>query len=164
MDILSLYIDTVEQLVRLLSRHFRSVRFGPLELELRRKTEREFDVTFAKIEKARTNMAEAVTALDDLRDQYTTEQDRLTKLLAEVKEKRAEYATATSDLVKTRELLQRDQDSLRRILGINDRRSKIVGFISGVLASLVATALWFLLPKLWQAFPKWWAFFKSLFS
>jgi chromosome segregation ATPase len=154
-DLLFNYINAIESLLRWLSQRIRVLRFGPLEIELRRKAETEFDATFQKIEKARENLTEAVTALDDLRDRYADEQERLTNLLNDVKQKRAEYAKATGDLTKTRELLRADQETLRRVLGINDRRSKIIGFVSGVLASLIATLLWFGGSKIWNLIGAW---------
>ena len=154
-DLLFNYINAIESLLRWLSQRIRVLRFGPLEIELRRKAETEFNATFQKIEKARENLTEAVTALDDLRDRYADEQERLTNLLNDVKQKRAEYDKATGDLTKTRELLRADQETLRRVLGINDRRSKIIGFVSGVLASLIATLLWFAGFKIWNLIGAW---------
>ena len=149
-SVLATYINVVEQALRYLSRYFRTVRLGPVSIELRTAAEREFGQTIEKIARAQENLTEAIAAIDDVKTKYTDEKTRLDELIAQVRIKRAEYERAAQDLVRTKELLAEDQERLRRLLGLNDRRSKIVGFISGVLASLTTAVIWFVLPWLWR--------------
>ncbi len=149
-SVLADYINAVELGLRYLSRYFRTVRLGPVSIELRTAAEKQFGGTIEKIARAQENLTEAIAAIDDVKAKYTDEKKGLDELIGQVRLKRAEYELAAQDLVKTKELLAEDQERLRRLLGLNDRRSKIVGFISGVLASLAAAAIWFVVPHLWR--------------
>jgi hypothetical protein len=148
--LLSKYVDLVEVALKLLSRVFRSVRVGPFGFELRTEVEDEFGQTLEKIAKAQQNLAEAISAIDEVKTKYVDENQRLEEVVQQVRAKRAEYQQARLDLTTARALLAQDRETLRRSLGINDRRSKVVGFISGVLASLVAAVIWVAAPSLWK--------------
>jgi len=153
MDMMFAYIDSIETILKLIQkligRHFKTIRIGPLELELRGQSTRTFEETFQKLNSAQKHLTDAVESLDTLRAQYIEENDRLTRLLEQVNTKKAEYDKTSNDLSLTKDLLQKDQDTLKRVLGVNERRAKIAGFISGVLASLLATVIWVYGPKVW---------------
>ncbi len=153
MRLLFNYIDGIDAFAgvfaKLLKRYFKKIRLGPFEFQLRQETAESYETTFKKIEAAQRNLAEAVEALDSLKVEYLDENKRLGKLLDDVKKKREEYHDATRELDVIKNLTSEEREQLRRSLGFNDRRSKIVGFIAGVLASLIATGLWVGIPKLW---------------
>ena len=60
----------------------------------------------------------------------------------EVENKKAQYNEASKDLKDAKQLLNQDQEKLRKVLGINSKREKIIGFISGIIASLIAALIW----------------------
>lgn len=142
-EVLEIYIRAFERLLRPFSRSLRRVVIGPISVELKGETEREFEEVMAKISLAQRNLADAVTAIDEVKGRYSDESFRLEQLMEDVQNKREEYRAATTDLAKTKELLTEDQEQLRRLLGVNDRRGKFVGFASGIAASLIATGLVF---------------------
>ena len=159
-DILSLYIDSIESLVKILtkvlSKHFKRIKIGPFEFQLRRDSAEAYTTTFKKIEKAQANLSEAVDALDGLKDEYSAESKRLSTLLDDVKKKREEAEHASRELNFLQKITGEEREQLKRSLGLNDRRSKLIGFASGVLASVIATSLWVGVPKVWNAVSKWW--------
>jgi multidrug efflux pump subunit AcrA (membrane-fusion protein) len=133
------YINLVGKIVVAAWRFYRT---GQLDLPRRAP----YAATLEKLDTAKRNVTEALVALDRLRSEYSTEMVRLEKLITDTETKRTEYQSTLAQLKDTKNLLANDQAALREALGINDRLSKVVGFISGVFASLVATALWFAVP------------------
>lgn len=87
-----------------------------------------YQETEEKIEKAQENFEEAVDALDRLRTHIETEGRRLESLMAELQEKKKEREV-------TEELLEQDQEALKKSLGL--RSAQVYGFIGGVIASVV---------------------------
>jgi len=149
------YVGAVDALLtllrRYLGRHISAIRIGPVELNLRGTVEASHAETFQKIEAARTHLADAVVALDKLKDQYAAEGDRLEQLLADIAAKRADYVAAVKDRDLAKTLLAADQERLQEVLGMERlRQGKIAGFVGGVLASLLATAVWVWGPVLWK--------------
>ncbi|MCC6798200.1 MAG: hypothetical protein IT366_24010 [Candidatus Hydrogenedentes bacterium] len=98
--------------------------------------------TIVKVELAQQQLSEAALAIDAVKNQIQSERVKLDSLLSEVEAKRSEYQKATTELCTTQELLEKDKIALRAALGINERRTQIIGFISGVIASICAAALW----------------------
>ncbi|WP_319521684.1 hypothetical protein [uncultured Desulfosarcina sp.] len=109
-----------------------------------------YNATLKKINDAQTQFSEAVEAIELLKSEYLEENERLGNLMNEVKTKKAEYEKTSNKLDLTKDMLQKDQEALKKVLGIDERRSKIAGFLSGVIASIVATAIWVYGPKIWK--------------
>ena len=152
MHMLVSYINCIDWLIdttrKLTGKSTKPVHVGPFEIRLRKSTPEAYEAIFKKIAEAQESLSEGVAALDSLKSDYSAERDRLTKLMDDVKKKREECQTANQDLLLTQDILKEDRDRLKRILGIDDSRSKIIGFISGVLASLIAAGLCFAGSKL----------------
>lgn len=151
MSLLINYIDGIEAvgniLYKYLGKRFKSLKVGPLELQLRGETEKTHEATLAKLQNAHTSLAEAVEAIDVIRFECATESDRLAKLVEDINTKRAEAKATNDELSYLQKLTDEERNLLKTSLGVNDKRSKIAGFISGVLASVLATALWVGVPK-----------------
>jgi len=160
MSLLVTYIDTIDGIAKLLaeflSRYFKGIRVGPFEFQLRREAAQAYAATFEKIERAQMNLAEAVEALDVLKAQYSEESGRLTRLLTDVNRKRDEAEQATRELGFLQNLTDQERTYLKQSLGLNDRRSKVIGFVGGVLASVLATSLWVGVPRAWELGSSWW--------
>src|SRR5574340_260910 len=108
----------------------------------------------AKLELARRQLLEALDAIDSLKMQYSHYRDRLDVVVKELSQKQLEYGDIVVINDSARRLLARDQGRLQDLLGITalraSRRGRIVGFASGVVASLVATAIAFGLQLAWR--------------
>lgn len=150
-EIISIYIQIIERFARLLfGDAIFKIDVWPFSPGLGSSSENSYSTTLKKLDAAKQHMTEAVQALDALRGEYSEESTRLDGLISSVQEKKREYDQTKESLAETRGLLAKDQSALREALGINDRRSKIVGFVSGVFASLLATVLWFSVPYLFN--------------
>ena len=154
MNLLFGYIDLLDSVAKymskLLGKYFKVIRIGPIELKLRPDAGESYERTFKKIEAAQNNLSQAVEAIDNLKIEYTNESKRLEKLLQDVKKKREEYQNTSQELNFLQRLTNGEREQLRRSLGINEKRSKVIGFVAGVLASLIASGLWLGVPKLWD--------------
>lgn len=138
-------------LYRTLGRRLRRTSVGPVDIELRGPTANAYDHVLQKLGTAHEHMADAVTALDDLKLEYSSEMDKVEHLRAEVANKKEEYSSALEELATTRQLLATDRTRIRAALGLNDTRSKVVGFVGGVFASLVAALIWKFVPIVWSS-------------
>jgi len=131
-DSLSLYINLVEKIIEIIEGKKRKKKALNTPL----------GETLKKVETAQEHLTDAIEAIDVIREQVVTERSQLDTLLSEVEQKKIQYKEATSDLKHTQQLLNQDQEKLRNALGINSSREKIIGFISGVIASLIAAIIW----------------------
>lgn len=140
------YISLVDNLLgsvlRQVAKGFGVVRIGPFVVEFRSPTKANYADTLKKIAAAQEHLESATESIDAMKSDFSTEKERLDQLLAEITEKRSEYETAAAELDTARELLGKDLGQLRSVLGLDERRGRISGFVAGVLASLLATALW----------------------
>ena len=108
--------------------------------------------TLLKIESAHKHLTDVIEGIDIIRDQVMTEKTQLDRLIAEVEQKKTQYNEAANDLETTQQLLSKDQEKLRTVLGVDSSREKIIGFTSGVIASVIATAIWVLGVKIMAVF------------
>ena len=129
---LSLYINLIEKLIDLVEGKKRKKKALNTPL----------GETLKKVETAQEHLTDAIEAIDVIREQVISERTQLDTLLSEVEHKKVQYKEATSDLKDTQQLLNQDQEKLRTVLGINSKREKIIGFISGIIASLIAALIW----------------------
>jgi len=129
-----LYIDLIERVFEFIEgkRRTKKVMQTPL------------GETLQKVTVAQQHLTDAIESIDVIREQVMAERTQLDQLLAEVEKKKAQYNEATSDLRATQNLLTQDQKKLRTALGVNSSREKLIGFLSGIIASTIATAIWVL--------------------
>ena len=139
------YINAIESVVKL----FEKIRD---QQRKQRVLDAPFGDTLQKVAVAQEHLVEALEAMDIIREQAVTERSKLDSLLTEVEQKRKLYRKTTVDLETTQDLLDKDQEKLRSALGINTSREKFIGFVSGVIASITATAIWYLGSMLWTWF------------
>lgn len=139
---ISLVDNLLGSLLRQVAKSFGVIRIGPFVVELRSPTKANYADTLRKIAAAQEHLGSATESIDAMKSEFSTEKQRLDKLLKEITEKRSEYEAAAAELDTARELLGKDRGQLRSVLGLDERRGRISGFVAGVVASLLATALW----------------------
>jgi len=133
-DVIKLYINLIERVFELLEK----------KKSRRRISRSTFNETINKVETAQNNLADAVEAIEIIKEEVISEKAKLDDLLKDVQRKRNEHERTSSELKTAQELLEKDQEKLKVALGINTTRDRILGFVGGVVASIVATALWIL--------------------
>jgi chromosome segregation ATPase len=105
------------------------------------------DERIAKIETARVNLVEALSAIEELKQAAENHQRDLAKVAAALQKVQAEKASAAGELATLKQMAELDIQAVRRVIGLPSAvavwRERIIGFvIVGVLASIVASAAW----------------------
>jgi len=89
---------------------------------------------------------------DELRDEADRNKQDLAKALAELSTVQVNKATAERELYAVKEAVNVDIEVFRSLARIpNDaqiKRERLMGFITGVLASIIASAIWWAGSKL----------------
>lgn len=111
------------------------------------------DERIAKIDAARENLSEALAAIDELKAAATANKLDLEEALANLGKTHAEQAAARRELDLVRKVADSDVEAFQRIAGVPSRtqiaKERALGFAFGVIASLLASAIWWLGAKLW---------------
>jgi chromosome segregation ATPase len=109
------------------------------------------DDRIAKIEIARTNLEEALEAIDDLRrtaDKNKIQLDQAMAKLASIEDKKSLVAGELESLARIRDA---DVGAFRRIMGVQtdfDKwKERAIGFITGIIGSILASILWHFVTK-----------------
>jgi len=114
------------------------------------------DERIAKIEAARLNLTEALGAIDELKTAAEQNKAELAQALQTLCVTQAEKAIAERELQAVRQIAQNDVGAFQRLAGVQSKRDvareRFVGFLLGVIASVLASAVWWglsmLLPML----------------
>jgi hypothetical protein len=148
--VLNDYIEVINALLRAL--------FKPYGIDLRIGSSGSIDERLAKIDQAKSNLSEALVAIDDLKlaaQQNKRETEDALLRMEKLKEDKIDLEMHVQTL---RQLADTDTEAFRRIAGILSpqqiRRERILGFTSGVLASILASGVvWLIVQGIKWIFP-----------
>jgi hypothetical protein len=106
------------------------------------------DSRILKIDEARNSLASALSAIDELKTSAESNRAELHAIRRELEQAAAHKASAEHELEAVKKMAAADVEVFRRVVGIPSRRDigkeRLIGFVIGVLASLVATFIWWL--------------------
>jgi hypothetical protein len=99
-----------------------------------------------KLNAASKHLRDALGAIEQMRVVYDREEERLTNLIADLNEKREQLGKLAKDHEVAAKLRNQDVEAVRSVLGIGEieraiRGGKIAGFVTGVLASILASII-----------------------
>lgn len=104
------------------------------------------DARVAKIEEARRNLIEGLSAIDDLKKEAEQNKAELVSAMVQIQSLQSEKKIAEAELTEIKKIADADTDALRKIVGYPSPpqiwRERFYGFISGVFASIVASGMW----------------------
>jgi len=107
------------------------------------------DSRILKIDEARNNLTSALSAIDELKTSAERNRAELQAIRHELEQTAAHKASAEQELDAVKKMAAADVEVFRRVVGIPSRRDigkeRLIGFVIGVLASLLATFIWWLL-------------------
>jgi uncharacterized protein involved in exopolysaccharide biosynthesis len=113
------------------------------------------DARLAKIEVARRNLEEALGAIDELKSAAEANRAELAVALERLRDAHIQRATAEKEVQAVQSIAQADVEVFRKLAGVPSKseiaKERLIGFILGVLASVIATAVWWALAKYWPA-------------
>lgn len=103
------------------------------------------DDRLAQLDVARKNVEGALTAIDEMKAVAERNRAELHEALAQIDEIRADRNAAESELHVVRQIAQADIGVFRKLAGLPTRvqiaRERFLGFVLGVISSLVAAAI-----------------------
>ena len=113
------------------------------------------DARLAKIEFARRNLAEALGAIDELKSAAEANQAELAIALERLRDAQEQRASAEKEVQAVQSIAQADVEVFRKLAGVPSKmeiaKERLIGFILGVLASVIASAIWWALAKYWPS-------------
>jgi hypothetical protein len=111
------------------------------------------DERIAKIDAARNNLADALIAIDELKAAAGTNKADLEVALEQLGRTQAEHTAARKELELVRQVANSDVETFQRLAGVPSKlhiaKERALGFVFGVLASLLASGIWWAVTKLW---------------
>lgn len=111
------------------------------------------DARLEKIEVARKNLADALDAMDELRAAAESNKAELANALQRLSDAKEQRASAERELKEVQSIAQADVEVFRRLAGVPSKleiaKERFIGFLIGLLASIVASGLWWVFAKLW---------------
>jgi hypothetical protein len=116
-----------------------------------KQTSQSIDDRIAKIDEARSNLVEVLNAIDELRSAAEQNQRDAEIALRQLEKLEQDKASLEKELESVRGIIDVDVTTFRQIAGIPStddiRRERVLGFITGVLASVVASGIVWLLVQ-----------------
>ncbi|QNO27510.1 hypothetical protein EEB18_000450 [Sphingopyxis sp. OPL5] len=137
--ILRAYFSPIERLLELLapSLHRRFPKtFGPF-------LPPSVDERIAHIDTARQSLTSALSALNEMKEEATQRKSDLEALLENLKSVKFEHQSEAQKLESIRRMKAEEISGFQEMAGIGSKNvERIIGFVGGIFASLIATALW----------------------
>lgn len=150
-SILSVYIELIAKILR---RMRLRIRNGRIEISLDRQVEASIDVRIRKIDLARANLVEGLSAIDELRKSAEINKKEVQAALEQLAMMEHDKARLQEKLNSVRQVISSDVQAFRDVAGVPSpssiRRERVIGFVSGVVASIVASGLIYGTAKLIQ--------------
>jgi hypothetical protein len=136
-QVLRFYFRVFERLLRGIE-----IGVGGASVSLELPTGRPRDERIAKIDVARENLQDALSALAELKTEAEQNKIALDEAIRRLDETKAGHAKEAQQLRQIRAIAEADIATFRRMAGINPARERFVGFLGGVAASLIAAGVW----------------------
>lgn len=159
---MSLYFDLSSKLIEILWREFVE---PPLLKRLNARAQARLlesdpalstlDKRIQQIERARGSLQDATEAVRELQEIAKSNKAEVEAVLANLAQVKTEKQAAEQELAALRKLAEVDVEAFRKVAGVPTQlqmakerfRERAYGFLLGVLASVVASAIWWLLAK-----------------
>lgn len=135
-----------EQLLRLIKRIRITYRDGGIKIELKEEKEKKsIDERIGKIDEARSSLVEALDAIDELHSEAEQNKLELTKALKTLEQTEQNKGKLEDELTNIRQVMKTDITTFRTIAGIPSqsqiKKERYIGFVTGVIASMIATGI-----------------------
>jgi len=116
------------------------------------------DERLAQIDQARESLVSALSAVNDLKATAERNKAELRDALERIEQTRVEKAIADKQLKSVKQIAQADVEVFKSLAGIPSRaqilQERFIGFIIGVLASLMASGILWTLVRTLNHFKK----------
>lgn len=138
-EVIRLYVDAFEKIFQLLG-------FPGFKNQLGAKS---IDERLSKIDSAKKALMESLSAIEELKKEAVNNKKEFEKTILDLNKIKTDKTTLETEYHSLKQLSSRELDSLKAILGIPDKnKERLIGFISGIIASLIASAIIFLISTI----------------
>ncbi|MCW2393770.1 MULTISPECIES: hypothetical protein [unclassified Sphingobium] len=111
---------------------------------------RSVDQRIARLDEAKAALSESLEAIDELRADAEAARVEHATVVHALNTALSNKDDAQQKLESIRRIIAQDVSAFQEIAGVPDiRRERTIGFLSGICASIVATAIWVWAPKVW---------------
>ena len=122
-------------------------KFNPsltgLEVSVGVERRRPVDERIARLDEARAALSEGLDAIDELREDAKRAKSEHASVLTALETALANRDDAEKKLEAIRSIIAQDVNAFREVAGVsNIRKERLIGFASGVCASVLASAFW----------------------
>lgn len=118
--------------------------------------EQSLDERVQRIDRAREHLVSGLSAIDELKEEAETSAIKVEELKARLEYLASEKETADLELREIRKIASSDLGTFQKVAGVPNRgqiaKERLVGFVLGFIASLLATVLWEQLPTIAEWF------------
>ncbi len=148
-------VDPIEMAAEIVSRMFAVLPQGWLPFSIRiDPASRSIEQRVARLDEARNALMESLQAIDELREEADRNKQDLARVLQELSAAKVDKEAAERELSAVKDAVNVDVDVFRSIARIPDdaqiRRERLIGFTTGVLASIIASAIWWAGAKIFS--------------
>lgn len=152
-SLLSIYIEVVAKILRGL--HI-SVGISGISVGFQEEAQHSLDQRVAKLDAARANLVDGIQAIDQLMAEAQKNKTEIVEAAQQISRLNADKQSLYEELNAIKSLVTADVDAFRKVAGVptatDIRRERLIGFVSGIVASLIASALVFGATKLFLIF------------
>ncbi|WP_070360943.1 hypothetical protein [Duganella sp. HH105] len=140
-------VEPIEQAAEIVSKLFAVLPPGllPFSISIDPVT-KNIDQRVARLDEARNALMESLQAIDELRREADGNKLDLARVIAELSAVKVDKAEAERELFAVKKAVDVDVEVFRSIARIPDdaqvKRERLIGFVTGVLASVIASAIW----------------------
>ncbi|NQU68423.1 MAG: hypothetical protein HQ510_10815 [Candidatus Marinimicrobia bacterium] len=143
--IIDLYIKLIAKILKKVNVKYRRIRVRPLEFELKNEPETSYEKTLEQIETTKEHLNDAISSVDNLKNEFMDKKKELDNIVNNIISKQKEKENIDEKFELTQRLLAEESSNLKEVLGVNKIKEsssdKVAGFVGGVIASLVAAAI-----------------------
>lgn len=146
---MSILISTIASFTDITASIFKKVSINKvkllgIEFTLNNETE-SIDDRIQKIELAKKNLQDGLTAIDELQKEADKNRKDAENALNEIKRLKGDKSNLESEIESIRTVIKSDVTAFKKIAGVPSekqiRKERVIGFVSGVFASVLASGL-----------------------
>ena len=122
-----------------------SLEIGASGVSIKVQQTSSIDERLAKIDEAKTSLLEGVRLIDELREAAENNKKDAELALLQINKLETDKASVQKELDTIRKIAQTDVETFRKMAGVPSatdiRRERIIGFVGGVVSSLIASGM-----------------------
>lgn len=149
-----IYFQILEFIARLIKTDYKLPKYLDVVIAVSASSSATVDDRIKKIDAARENLQDAIAAIDELRSQADANKQDLIDAIRRIEDAEHQKQELSKELAALKQVAEADISAFRRIIGLPTKadiwRERLLGFGSGVLASIIASIIFVLAAKLFQ--------------